>query len=217
MRSEEEETEEETRMLARITSRRTLWAILGGLLTASALLVLLAPPEQTLGVGIKAVYVHVALIWAGMTGLALAGLIGLAVAVLSHETLQSWGHTIGWVALALFVAGYAMSFVAAIVNWGGVFLAEPRYQAALSVLVLALAVQISNGWLPWLRVRGVLSALVAVFLGYAMATTEAVLHPENAVFSSPSTSIRSTFFGLFILVFLAGVWAVYYVRSTRPA
>ena len=44
----------------------------------AALLLWLAPAEQTLGSGITSVYVHVALTWTGMTGLIIAAVLGLA-------------------------------------------------------------------------------------------------------------------------------------------
>jgi hypothetical protein len=191
--------------------------MLGGLLTAAALLVVVAPAEQTLGQGIKSVYIHVALVWAGMAGLVVAGLIGIGVALSAREGFQRWGHTIGWVALASFLAGHIVSFIAARVNWGGIFLAEPRYQAALNVLVVAIAVQITNEWLPWMRVRGVLSALVAAYITWSITSTESVLHPENAARNSSSTAIQASFFGLFILACLAGAWIVWYIRRGEPA
>jgi hypothetical protein len=204
-------------MLKTIISRRLPWAILGGLLTAAAILVWLAPEERTLGQGIKPVYLHVALTWAGMAGLSVAGLLGLGVLLSGHEALQRWSGTIGWVALALFAAGLGMSMVAARVNWGGVFLAEPRYRSAARVLALGLAVQMGGQWLPWVRVRGLLSALLAAFLGWSTATTPSVLHPENAARASSSAAIQSTFFGLFILACLAGAWVVWYVRGRQTA
>jgi hypothetical protein len=204
-------------MLKNIVERRVPWAILGGLVTAAAISVWLAPEEATLGQGIKSVYLHVALIWAGMAGLSVAGVLGLGVLLTAHEGLQRWARTIGWVALALFAAGLVTSFVAAMVNWGGVFLAEPRYLSASNVLVLGLVVQVSNHWLPWIRVRGTLSALLVAYLGWSMATTPSVLHPDNAARASSSVAIQSTFFGLFILACLAGAWVVWYVRRRQPA
>lgn len=204
-------------MLKNVITRRAPWAILGGLLTAAAILVWLAPEEQTLGQGIRSVYVHVALIWAGMAGLSVAGLLGLGVLFSAHEGLQRWAATIGWVALALFAAGLLMSVVAARANWGGVFLAEPRYLSASNVLVLGLVIQIVNGWLPSVRVRGLLSALLAAFLGWSTATTPSVLHPDNAARASSSVAIQSTFFGLFILACLGGAWVVWYLRRRQTA
>lgn len=150
-----------------------------------------------------------------MAGLSLAGLMGIGVAITAHEELQRWARTIGWVALALYASGFVASFFAAIVNWGGVFLGEPRNLAALNVLVLGSLVQAANHGLPWLRIRGILSAMLAAFLIWSTATAPLVLHPESAVRSSSSFAIQSTFFGLFILVVLAASWVVWYVQRNR--
>jgi hypothetical protein len=50
-----------------------VWIIPLALLLFMALLVWQAPVEQSLGQGIKIVYVHVGLIWAGMLGFAVNG------------------------------------------------------------------------------------------------------------------------------------------------
>ena len=52
------------------------------LLALAAVVVLSAPAARTLGDAMRVVYVHVALTWAGMLGLAVAALLGLGVLVL---------------------------------------------------------------------------------------------------------------------------------------
>ena len=69
--------------------------------------------------------------------LSLLGLLGLGVLATANETLQGWSQAIGWVGLVFFAAGIGMSVIAASVNWGGVFWAEPRFQATFRVLAVA--------------------------------------------------------------------------------
>ena len=85
------------------------WGVLIAIIILSAILLWLAPAEQTLGQGIKVVYLHVALIWTGMTGMVLAGLLGLAVLISGRFGLEKWTHTLGWVAFAFFLGGIGMS------------------------------------------------------------------------------------------------------------
>ena len=69
------------------TKSKQSWVIPAVLLALMALLVWVAPIEQSLGQGIKIVYVHVGLIWAGMLGFALNGLLGLVIAVTGSKKL----------------------------------------------------------------------------------------------------------------------------------
>jgi hypothetical protein len=177
-----------------------------------ALVVWLAPEEQTLGQGIKSVYVHVALIWVGMAGLALAGLLGLTVIVWASEKISSWMQIIGWVGLAFYAAGLAMSALASKVNWGNIFWQEPRMRAALSMLAAALIVQIVASWVPWLRLRGLLSSGLIVLLAWSTLSAPLVLHPDNPVATSSSLAIQMTFLGLSLLCGLAAAWFVWYWR-----
>ena len=143
-------------------SRKHFWTILGGLAILAAVLLWLAPGEQTLGSGIKSVYVHVALTWTGMSGFLIAGLAGLAVAIFSLSWLQDWAHKIARVALSFFATGLVMSIVAAGINWGAVFWQEPRTNSALQILAAGLIVQVTNSWAIPYRLKGPLNFFLAV-------------------------------------------------------
>ena len=189
-------------------SQKHFWAILGGFALLAAVLLWLAPGEQTLGSGIKSVYVHVALTWTGMSGFLIAGLVGLAVAIFAKSRLQDWAHKIAWVALAFFSAGLAMSIVAASINWGAVFWQEPRTNSALQILAAGLIVQVANSWSIPYRLKGTLNFFLAVLLIWLVQTTPLVLHPGNAARSTTSLAIRFTFFALYALFALTAAWIV---------
>lgn len=196
-------------------SSKHFWAILGGLAILAAILVLLAPGEQTLGSGIKSVYVHVALTWTGMIGILSAGLAGLAAAIFAKPSLQDWAHKIAWVAFAFFSAGLVMSIVAASINWGAIFWQEPRTNSALQILAAGLVVQVANSWSMSYRLKGTLNFVLAGFLIWLIQTTPLVLHPGNAARSTTSLAIRFTFFGLFVLSTLAAAWIVINWQGNR--
>ena len=189
-------------------SSKLFWSILGGIAALGVILVLLAPSEQTLGSGIKSVYIHVALTWTGMSGFFLAGLVGLVAAIFARSLLQDWANTIAWVALLSFVAGLVMSILAASINWGAIFWQEPRTNSALQILAAGLIVQVINSWAISFRLKGALNFLLALFIFWSIFTTPLVLHPGNAARSTPSTAIQFTFFGLFALCMLAATWIV---------
>lgn len=200
-----------------IRQRSVSWLALAGIVALAALLLWLAPAEQTLGTGITSVYVHVALTWTGMTGLVIAGLLGLAAAVAGRPGLQDWAHLVAWVGLGAFFAGLAMSAVAAGINWGNVFWREPRFNSALQILALGIIVQVANTLPIPYRLRGLLQAVPAGILVWLTSITPLVLHPGNAARTSPSAAIRFTFLGLYILCCLAGTWIVLVVRGRQSS
>jgi hypothetical protein len=186
---------------------------LGGIVTMAAILLWLAPAEQTLGEGIKSVYIHVALTWTGMAGLFVAGLLGLGAALLARSAWHNWAYTVSWTALIFFAGGLLMSILAADINWGAMFWQEPRTFSAIQVLAIGLLVQGINSWPGSYRLKGLLYLLPAVFMAWSVTTTPEVLHPSNAARSSPSLAIRLTFLGLFVLSSLAGAWLVLHFRN----
>ncbi len=196
-------------------SNKLFWAVLGGILSLAALLLIIAPVEQTLGEGIKSVYVHVAFTWAGMIGIVVTGLLGLAAAITSHEALLDWAKSICWVALAMFAAGLVMSIFAANINWGAVFWQEPRTNSALEILALGFVVQFIASWPIPNRLKGFLYLLLAAFLLYSVSNTPRVLHPGSAAMTSPSAAIRFTFLGLFALFSAAAAWIIFHKQRGR--
>lgn len=200
-------------MFERINASKTKPTILGGIILLASLLLWFAPLERTLGAGIKIVYIHVALIWTGMTGLALLGILGLGILLTAQQKLQAWTQTIGWVALGFFAAGIGISTIAAKVNWGAVFWQEPRTVAMLQVLAVGIIVQVANSWPIWPRLKGLFSVLVVAFLSWSLLNTPLVLHPRNPARTSPSLGIQLSFFGLFLLSCLAASWLVLYFQQ----
>jgi len=196
-------------------SNKRFWAVLGGILSLAAILLIVAPAEQTLGEGIRSVYIHVAFTWAGMIGLFVAGILGLATAITDHKALLDWAKTIGWVALAMFAAGLVMSILAARINWGAVFWQEPRTNSALEILALGFIVQFMATLPIPDRLKGVLFLLLAAFLIYSVSSTERVLHPGNAARTSPSATIRFTFLGLFLLLTGAAAWIIFHKQRGK--
>ncbi len=184
------------------------WYMIAFLIVSAGLLLWAAPSERTLGAGIKLVYVHVAMTWTGMLGLTLAGVIGLGVALLGRPPLLAWARKVGWTAGGFFAAGLLTSALAAWVNWGGVFWAEPRMQTALNGLVLALVALVASGWLPWRRAGGALLAVPPVFLAWSTSSATLVLHPRSPILSSSSPGIQLAFLGSFALCLAAAAWLV---------
>ncbi|MFQ5708938.1 MAG: hypothetical protein ACE5HO_15885 [bacterium] len=199
-------------MISKPNSQTLPWLGLATISVAALLLAWFSPEERTLGPGIKIVYIHVAFIWSGMLGLTLSGALGLLVLLTDNRRLQGWSRSIGWVALAFFTVGLALSLLASQINWGAVFWHEPRMVAALKFLVVALLIFSANLWIPWHRLQGLLHALLATYLMWSILGTPLVLHPQSPIRASESLTIQLTFLGMFVLCCLAAAIVIWFFR-----
>ena len=191
------------------------WLGVASILLLFVAILMLAPAEKTLGETIRWVYAHVAFTKAGMYAFYIAGLLGAIVLVTDNRNLQTWAHTIAWVAFGMFLIGGVFSIFAQRASWGGLPLAEPRNRTTLQVLAVAIVALVLAGWVPEIRVRGLLYLLLAGYVAWVIPNTPLVLHPANAGGSSPSMWIRWTFPVLTGLALLLGMWVVWYFHGGR--
>ncbi len=188
------------------------WGVLIGLFLLIGLALWLAPLESTLGRGIRTVYLHVGLTWAGLVCFVAAGLLGAAAALSGQPRWLRRLRIAGWAGVIMYGAGIGMSMAASKVNWGAVFLQEPRMAAALNGLAIAIIVQIVIGWLPVKRLSGALAVLLAFSLFWMNQRAALALHPSNPIGASPSWRIQATFFAMFVLCSLLAGWVVWFLR-----
>lgn len=198
-----------------LQSPKFIWPGIGLLLALAGLLIWWGPDEQTLGQGIKIVYLHVGLIWAGLFGFVLAALVGLVVLVSGRSAGRGWLQTMGWVALGFYAAGVAASMLASKINWGAVFLQEPRMAAAVNGLAVAIILLIVADWTPWLRLRGALAIVLVGVLLWLNQRAALVLHPPNPIQASSSLGIRFTFVAVTAVFVLVGAWLTWYWQRRR--
>ncbi len=202
-------------MLAQFEENKKNWLFWTVITITALLIVWFAPDEQTLGQGIKSVYVHVALIWVGLAGLVIAGLMGAGVIIWANKKLSAWMQTIGWVAMIFYAAGVGMSIMASKVNWGNVFWQEPRMRVALNMLAVVLILEIVISWVSWIRLQGLLSFGLVVTVAWSTFDAPLVLHPRNPITTSSSSGIQFTFLGLSVVVGLAATRLVWHLRSIK--
>lgn len=187
---------------------------------AFAAIVYLAPAERQLGSGIRAVYVHVPLVWTGMLAFVIAALAGGVATVRPHGSTalaaDAWADAIGRVGVVSYGAGVAMSLLAARINWGTMLWIEPRLAMSLRVLGLALAVQLVARRLESLRSRGAARLAVALFMLWSLHATPLYVHPRDPIGTSAAWQIRGAFYALFTILALTGAWiATQIQRRTR--
>ncbi len=197
------------------TSQRMAFALIV-LAVLAALIVWLAPPELTLGDGIKTVYVHAPLMWTALVGLLVTASLGFAVTASGRPELENWMRTVAWVTMIALAAAALTGMWSSRVTWGGVFWDEPRMRILLQVLAVYTVVLIASRWLPWLRVRGLTLAITVAIAVAALRLAPLVLHPRDPVSSASSASIRLTFVALFALCLSAAALVVWYAKLGRP-
>jgi len=115
--------------------------------------------------------------------------------------------------LVVFGLGIVFSMIAARVNWGAVFLAEPRMAASLRFVALAAILQVIASWIERPRVVGALAAATLVLLVWDVGMAQLVMHPRDPVRTATSSAIQWTFALGFALAAAGTVWTV---RLLRP-
>lgn len=173
-----------------------------------------APLERTLGANIRLVYFHGAWVWAGKLafgGAALAGLGGLVLRRWSHLVwamrLPAWALALGRTGLFFWATYLPMSLLVMQLNWGGLFLDEPRFQVPLTFGIVGLLLH-AGFWLldqPDVICLGSLAFGVALWV--ALGNTSNILHPDSPIFTSESWRIQAYFAALVVLSVLAG-WQI---------
>ena len=175
------------------------------------------PPEQTLGVNVRVVYLHGAWVWAALAGLAAAGLTGLAALLTRRSSLHAWSRALGRTGVFFWVTYLPISLWAMQTNWNGLFLAEPRWRVALIFGVGGIVVQ---GLTAFFREPVLTSSANTAFIAalfFVLARTDQVMHPPSPIFSSDATNIQAFFIILTALVMLAAWQMARWWRRYEPA
>ncbi len=198
------------RAAASLRAAALLWAALA---VAAGLILWLSPDEQTLGTGMKWVYIHLAFIWTAMLGMLIAGILSLIQVFSDRAGWRQWGTAITWATLGVLVFAIITSIAVMQVNWGGISWEEPRTQALLRASAIWLIVTIAGPWIAHRRLRGVLIAVVAAVALIPMRYGPLAIHPQNALGTSPSDAIRLAAVGLFGVVFVASAGAAWVIQQ----
>lgn len=199
-----------------MSSRQRTLLLVGLTVVLAGVTVAVAPVERTLGEGIRAVYVHVALTVAGVVGFAIEAVLGIGALVSGSRSIARWLRAVAGVALGLFALGTVVSAVAAWVNWGGVFLGEPLLRSSIVVLALAFLPYAVMSWTGHARLHGVLGVLPLIAIVWVLAGTRVVLHPGPGVVPDSVGSIQGTFAALTVLCVAAGARLAWQFGARPP-
>lgn len=175
----------------------------------------LAPPERSLGDGIRVVYLHVSATLAGLACLYGVGLLGAVVSLrpvaFLEDRLRSY-----WIAgLGAFGLGLALSLVSAAVSWGGIFWAEPRLRASLGVVAVGMMAWAAYWSFGSARTRHLVWTVSAAMVFLLLRTAPLYIHPDDPVQSTTPLGIRAAFGGMFVLFLAASFCLAELLRRTE--
>lgn len=189
----------------RLLATRVLPLLALGLFLLLAVWVVLAPAESRLGNVVKLVYVHGALVWAGLFTFSAAGLLGLVALVVRHliprpAPAAVWYQGTAAASLAALIvwAIYVVSAMAVTgLTWGQlVAWNEPRVRVTGLILVAALVLFVVARLVNHADFTAVVNLLLGIVPWVMVQQADAIRHPVDPIGGSGSTAIQ----GYYLLI-----------------
>jgi hypothetical protein len=189
---------------------------------------LLAPAESRLGNLVKLVYVHGALVWAGLATFTLAGglaLVALAVRHLARSTkrAKSWyrgTRAAGVAALAIWIIYVISAILVTGLTWGQwIAWNEPRVQATALILGAALVLALVARLVDHPDFVAMVNVVMGILPWILVSRADAIRHPVDPIGGSNSSSIQGYFLliQLTVLALAAILVAWLWARAERQA
>lgn len=180
-----------------------------------ALAAALGPAEKTLGTNVRLIYLHGAWVWAALVLFAAAGLVGAAALLARKRSLHAWSQALGYTALLFWLTYLPQSLMVMQINWGGLFLDEPRWRVPMSFAVVAVLLQLGLYFFNQPALTSMANAVFAVVLLTTLHSTGNILHPDSPILNSDARGIQLYFAGLVALALLAAFQIALWVRRSR--
>jgi hypothetical protein len=162
-----------------------------------------APPEKTLGVNARVVYLHGVWVWAAMAAFLSAALAGLAGLLTRRSEFHLWSRALGRTGLVFWITYLPISMWAMQANWNGLFLAEPRWRLALIYAIAGLLLQAGLTLLQKPVWASIINLAYFVAMLISLKATENVMHPPSPILTSDVARIQIYFFVLLLLALFA--------------
>jgi hypothetical protein len=164
----------------------------------------LAPAEARLGSVVKVVYLHGALVWAGLVTFSLAGGLAL-VALLTRRLVWYRGTRAGGQGALLVWLIYVLSAMLVTgLTWGQLIAwGEPRVRATALILVAAVLLALVGWAVNHRDFSAVVNLVMGVLPWIVVRRAGAIRHPEDPIGGSQSASIQ--LFYMLIVLTVAGL------------
>ncbi|NJD52028.1 MAG: hypothetical protein FIB07_04090 [Candidatus Methanoperedens sp.] len=163
------------------------------------ILIWLSPEDKELGSVLKLVYLHGALIAAGLFLFTSAGLVSL-ISLFRKSSDFSLLFAVEKTAVVFWVAATIAGNVSSQLAWGGVFWGEPRLQATIIISLISISIYFISSASENPKMISFLGTGLALSVWVLMIRAGRIMHPDNP-FSVSEYSIRF-FFVVIIFVFL---------------
>jgi len=174
-----------------------IWFVLTlGLL---ALVTLIAPAEKTLGSGARLVYLHGALVWSAILAFTASGISGLVMLLARKPGLFAWSQSLARTGLTLWLVQLPMSLLVMQLNWGGLFLDEPRWRTSLTLAIVGLLVQVGLALFAHPGLSMAANVLYAALLLFSLNNLVSVMHPDSPILQSSAAPIQ-IFFAILVVL-----------------
>ena len=184
----------------------------------------LAPSETRLGDVVKVVYVHGALVWAGLFAFSVAGVLGLVALLIRRSTWYHGTEAAGVDALVVWIAYVISSMAVTGLAWGQLIAwNEPRVRVTGMILLASVAVFIVSRLVSQPAFTAAANIAMGIVPWVAVRQVEAIRHPVDAIGGSGSAAIQSYYLLIVVTVvalavtLLAWLWARIELRDTMSA
>ena len=168
-------------------------------------LVWLLPEEQTIDWVIRLVFLHGALVQAGLILFAGAGLLGLLYLVRRRPGVYGWLVAFQQAAVILWVVYEISSMAVTYLSWGEwIAWNEPRVQASFHVLWFSVVSLVLTWWVGNRTFTALANLVVAAMAWFLVKGATIFRHPFNPIGASGSSLYQWLFPVLLIVVLLLG-------------
>ena len=179
---------------------------------ATAGLVALSPPDETLGTIVRFLYFHGALTWVNLALFTLAAIVAIAYLLRGQTGAYRWASSFRYIALVYWAINTWMGFESMILVWGGVKWDEPRLRMTFWVMLAALLVFAVDFLFHRWRLTASLDVALAVLVWALLLSTPMEFHPDSPVLHSPP-EIIAFFIAMTATSFAATMFAAWLLRD----
>lgn len=209
----------------RLLRSRRHHAVLSAALFLSLILLLwISPSEKQLGDVVKLVYLHGALVRAGMLTFFAAGLVGLIAGIgwprsaRRRAVWERWAWLLKASALATWLVYCLSSMVVTYLAWGvAVAWGEPRVQASVRVLLASVVLFGVGQLVRHPRFRAAVAVIMALLAAWLISSAGVIQHPIDPIGGSSSMAIKAFYVLINLCVLsLVACFALWLEAHTRP-
>ena len=191
-----------------------------GLVAIVILLLLIVPPEHTLGHIIKAVFLHGVLVQTGLLTFAATGIIGIVYLLMQREALYHWCIAMQKTGVIVWSVYILSSVVVTYLAWGvPVAWNEPRVRISATIWATCLAFLLL-GRLAQQRVFAAILNIALAIAAWGLVKSAGILrHPFDPIGTSDSPIFKIVYAALGIVMLLIAIQMTrwWYMQANLPS